>query len=193
MTLHLRTCIIDKPRHSHGEGREGDGEGAFGEAGRARPALGDGEDHGSFVVMQQGVGGGPGGFVDGGAETGGETAEGIGEGRGEGGDVVQGEDPVVAGEDVEITRGGGNGGKGRGTGVEERAEDTGGEGFAGSVGALEDEEGEGSFGAEGGEEPGEDLEPGGAGGEVEDGAEGANRHGVVRAAIVPESLWIVDS
>ena len=62
--------------------------------------------------------------------------------------------------------------KGRGAGIDDGAEDAGGEGFAGAGGALEDEEGERSGGAEGGEEPGEAAEPGGAGGEVEAGAEG---------------------
>jgi len=174
-----RPSLIESAEESHfgaaagwREGRKGDREGAFGEAGGTRPALGDGEDGGSFVVLHQGLVSGPGGFVDGGAETGGEAAEGVGERRGERGNMVEGEDPVVAGEVVEIANGGGDGGKGRKAGVEEGAEDAGGESFAGAWGTLEDEEREGSIGAEGRKEPGEDTEPGGAGGEIEDGAEG---------------------
>jgi hypothetical protein len=34
-----------------GEGREGDGEGAAGEVGGARPAVGDGEEDGALVVL----------------------------------------------------------------------------------------------------------------------------------------------
>jgi len=78
----------------------------------------------------------------------------------------------MAGEGEEVADGGGDGGEGRGAGVDHGAEHAGGEGFAGAGGTLEDEEGEWSVGAEGGEKPGEAAEPGGAGGEVEAGAEG---------------------
>jgi len=159
------------------EGRKSDNEGALGEVGRTGPSGGDVEEHGALVVLQQRLGSGPGGLVGGCAETGGEAAEGIGEGRGEGGDVVEGEDPVVAGEGEEIADGGGDGGEGRGAGIDEIAEEAGGEGLAGGGGTLEDEEGVGSMGAEGGEEPGEAAEPGGAGGEVEAGAKGLKSRG----------------
>jgi len=155
-----------------GQGREGDCEGAFGELAGTRPAAGDGEEHGAPVMLQQGLGGGAGSLADGGADAGGEAAEGIDEGWGEGGNVVEGEDPVVAGEDEEVADGGGDGGEEDGAGIDEAAEDAGGDGLAGAGGTLEDEEWEGSRGAEGGEEPGEAAEPVGAGGEVEAGAEG---------------------
>jgi len=159
-----------------GEGREGDGEGAAGEIGRARPALGDGEEDGALVVLLDWFGAGAGGFAEVGAEAGGEAAEGIGEPRGEGGEVIEGENPVMASESAEIADGGGDGGEGRGTGIDDGTEDAGGEGFAGAGGTLEDEDGEGSIGAEGGEEPGEAAEPVGAGRKIETGAE--DRQGV---------------
>jgi hypothetical protein len=48
------------------------------------------------------LGGGSGGFAEGDAEAGGEAAEGVGELGGEGGNVVEGEDPVVASEREEV-------------------------------------------------------------------------------------------
>jgi len=152
-----------------GEGREGDDQGAFGEAGGAGPAFGDGEEHRALVGLEERFG--RGGLAEGGAEAGGEAAESIGELRGEGGNVVEGEGPVVAGEGEEVADGGRDGGKGRVAGIDERAEDAGGEGFAGGGRTLEDKDGVWTGGAEGGEEPGEAAEPGGAGREVEAGAE----------------------
>jgi hypothetical protein len=90
---------------------------------------------------------------------------------GEGGEVVEGEDPILAGESAEVAEGGGDGGEGRRAGIDEGSEDAGGEGFAGAGRSLEDEDGEGAIGAEGGEEPGEAAEPIGAGGKIEKGAE----------------------
>ena len=114
------------------------------------------------------------GFAVGDADAAGEATEGVGDLRGEPGDVVEGEDPVEAGEGEEFTGGGGERGKGRGCGIDQGAEDAGGGGFAGAGRAAEDEDGIGSVGAQGGEEPGEAAEPiGGIGGaEVEGSAEG---------------------
>jgi hypothetical protein len=142
-----------------------------GEIGGARPAVGDGEEDGTLVVLLEGFGTGASGLAEGCAEAGGEAAEGIGELWGEGGEMVEGENPVVAGESAEVAGGGGDGGEGRIAGIEDGTEDAGGEGFAGAGGALEDEDGEGAIGAEGGEEPGEAAEPIGAGGKIETGAE----------------------
>ena len=85
--------------------------------------------------------------------------------------MVEGENPVLAGESAEVAEGGGDGGEGRRAGIDEGSEDAGGEGFAGAGRSLEDEDGEGAIGAEGGEEPGEAAEPIGAGGKIETGAE----------------------
>jgi len=160
-----------------GQGREGDDEGAFGEVGGARPTLGDGEQHGAPDVLLERFGGGAGSLAEGGTETGGEAAEGISERQGEGGNVVEGEDPVVAGEGEKVADGGRDGGEGSRAGINEGAEDAGGEGLAGARGALEDQERKRSKGAEGGEEPGEAAEPGCAGREVEAGAEGIQSRG----------------
>jgi len=61
-----------------GKVRERDGVGTLGKLGGTGPALGDGEQDGALVVLQQGVVGGAGGLVDGGAKAGGKAAEGIG-------------------------------------------------------------------------------------------------------------------
>lgn len=94
--------------------------------------------------------------------------------------MVEGENPVVAGESEEVAGGGRDGIEGRGAGVDDGTKEAGGEGFAGAWGTLEDEDGEGAIGVEGGEEPGEAAEPVGAGGEVETGAEGIERVGGCR-------------
>ena len=155
-----------------GEGREVDGEGAAGEVGGARPAAGDGEEDGALVVLLEGFGAWAHGFAEGSAEAGGEAAEGIGEVRGEGGEVIEGENPVMAGKSEEVLDGGRDGGEGRGAGIDEGPEDAGGEGLAGAGGSLKDEDGERAIGAEGGQEPGEAAEPVGAGRQIETGAEG---------------------
>jgi len=165
---------------SGGEGRECDDEGAFGDIGGAGPALSDGEQDGAPDILLERFGGGAEGLAEGGAETGGEAAEGIGELRGEGRNVVEGEDAVVAGEGEEVADGGRDGGEGSGAGIDHGAEDAGGEGFAGAGGTLEDEEGEGSVGAESGQEPGKAAKPGGAGREIEAGAEDFQSRGQAR-------------
>ena len=162
-------------RRSGGSGAEGKGQGPFGKVGRRGPAIGDGEQNGAFVVLQERLGCAPRDLADSGAEAGGEAAEGVGEGQGEFGNVVEGEDPVVAGEGLEIADGGGSGRKGRGAGVDEGAENAGGEGLARGGRTLEDEDGEWPIGAKGGEQPGEAAEPIGAAGKVEAGAEGFER------------------
>jgi hypothetical protein len=162
------------------EGREVDGEGAVGEVGGAGPTAGDGEEDGALVVLLERLGAGAGGFTEGCAETGGEAAEGIGKTRGEVGEVIEGKNPIVAGDSEEVAYGGGDGGEGHSAGIDEGAEDAGGEGFAGAGGAVEDEDGERAIGAEGGEEPGEAAEPAGAGGKVETGAEGFEGVGIGR-------------
>jgi len=103
---------------------------------------------------------------------GGEAAEGVGETGREGGDVVEGEDPVVAGEGEEVADGGRDGGERHRGGIDQVTEDAGGEGFAGAGRALEDEEGIRSGGAEGGQEPRQAAEPVRARRKVEAGAEG---------------------
>jgi hypothetical protein len=154
------------------ERREADGEGAGGEVGRGRPGIGDGEEDGAlevdlerFALARLAVGD---------AGTAGEAAEGIDSSRGEVGDVVEGEDPVEAGESEEFTGGGRKRGEGRGGGIYQGTEDAGGDGLAAAGRAAEDEDGVGPAGAQGGEEPGEAAEPiGGVGSaEVEGGAKG---------------------
>ena len=158
------------------DGGQVDGEGTGGEVRGAGPAVGDGEDHGTAKGALDGFGVAVAElFVVGDAETGAEAAEGGGDVGGEARDVVEGDDPVAAGESDEIADGGGSRGERGGDGIDEGAEDAGGEGFAGAGGAAEDEDGMGSFGAEGGEEPGEAAEPIGVGGEVEAGAEDFER------------------
>jgi len=87
-----------------GEVGEGDGEGAGGEVGLGVESVGDGEDDGAAEVLEKEVAGdgGGGGFADGDAGALGEAAEGVGELRGEFGYVVEGEDPVLAGEGEEV-------------------------------------------------------------------------------------------
>ena len=154
------------------EGREGDGNGALGEVDGAGPAPGDGEQHGALVVLLERFGRGPGVLAEGSAEAGGEAAEGVGKLWGEGGQVIEGKNPIVAGQSEEVADGGRDGGEGRSAGIDDRAEYAGGEGLAGAGRALEDEDGERPVGVEGGKEPGEAAEPVGAGWEVEAGAEG---------------------
>jgi hypothetical protein len=158
------------------EGREVDGEGAVGEVGGAGPAIGDGEEDRALAAFLERLGGG-GLVAHGEADAGGEAAEGIGDRRLERGDVVEGEDPVVAGGGLEVADGDGDGGEdGRGV-VDEGAEEAGGHGLAGAGRALQDEDGERAVGAEGGDEPSERAEPVGAGGEVEEGVEGVEGGG----------------
>ena len=154
------------------EGREGDGEGAGGEVGRGRPGIGDGEEDGALEVELERFGLAR--FAVGDAGAAGESAEGVDSSRGELGDVVEGEDPIEAGEGEEFTGGGWKRGEGRGGGIDQGAEDAAGERLAAAGRAAEDEDGVGSAGAQGGEEPGEAAEPiGGVGSaEVEGGAEG---------------------
>ena len=79
--------------------------------------------------------------------------------------MVEGEDPVEAGEIEEFAGGRRKLGEGRGGGVDQGAEDAGGDGFAAAGRAAEDEDWVGGIGAERGEEPGEAAEPiGGVGG-----------------------------
>ena len=79
-----------------GEWREGDGKGAGGQIGRGRPAVGDGEDDGALEEELERLA--VAGLTAGDTDAAGEAAEGVGDLRGEGGDVVEGEDPVEAGE-----------------------------------------------------------------------------------------------
>src|ERR1017187_8312607 len=79
-----------------GEGRKGDGKGAGGEIGRGRPAIGDGEEDGGLEEKLERLA--VGWLALGHADAAGEAAEGVGDLRGAGGDVVEGEDPVEAGE-----------------------------------------------------------------------------------------------
>jgi hypothetical protein len=76
--------------------RQADGEGSFGKFGRREPARGGGEEHGAPVVLEQRFRFEARRFAEGRAETGGETAEGIRETGWEGGNMVEGEDPVLA-------------------------------------------------------------------------------------------------
>jgi hypothetical protein len=122
--------------------------------------------------LQEGLGGAARDLADSGPEAGAEAAEGVGEGPGEFRNVVEGEDPVVACEGLEIADRGGSGTKGGGAGVDQGAENAGGEGLARGGRTLKDEDGERSIGAKGGEQPGEAAEPVGAAGEVEAGTEG---------------------
>ena len=99
-----------------GEWREGDDEGSGGEIGRRRPAIGDGEQDGSldeklerfaFALLTVGD-----------TDAAGEAAEGVGELRGKAGDVIEGEDPVEAGEGEEFAGAGRKRGEGRSGGIE---------------------------------------------------------------------------
>ena len=135
--------------------------------------VGDGEEDGAAVADLDGLGAAAAElFVEGGAEAGAEAAEGVGDVGGEARRCDRGRGPSGGGR-VRRPRGRRWGWRrGGGGGIDEGAEDAGGEGFAGAGRALEDEDGMGSVGAEGGEEPGEAAEPVGVGGEVEAGAEG---------------------
>ena len=167
------------PEAVRGEIGEGDGEGAAGEVGSGGPLGGDGKDGGTADELEEGVAGRVGGsdFGGEGAGAGGEAAEGIVERRGEGGDVVEGEEPVVAGHREQLAGTVGERGEGCGSGIDEVAEEAGGEGFAGAGRALDDQEGAGTEGAEGGEEPSEAAEPAGARREVEAGTKGVQGRG----------------
>src|ERR1039457_1975219 len=140
-----------------GEWGEGDGKGAGGQIARGRRAIGDGEDDGALEEELERLA--VAWLAVGDADAAGEAAEGVGALRGEGGDVVEGEDPVEAGEGEELAGGGGKRGEGRGGGIDDRPEDA---------------DGIGAVCAEGGEEPGKAAEPIGGtwGAEVEGGAEG---------------------
>jgi hypothetical protein len=128
-----------------GEGREGDDEGAGGEIGRGLPAIGDGEQDGALDVELDRLA--LAWLAVGDADAAGEAAEGVGDLGGEGGDVVEGEDPVEAGEGEEFAGGGGKRGEGRSRGIDDGAEDAGGDGFAAAGRAAEDEDGIGAAGA----------------------------------------------
>jgi hypothetical protein len=128
-----------------GEGREGDHKGPGDEIGRGRPTIGDGEQDGTldeklerFALAWLAVGD---------ADAAGEAAEGVGELRGKAGDVIEGEDPVEAGEGEEFSGAGRKRGEGRSGGIDESAEDTGGHRLAAAGRAAEDEDGIGSVGA----------------------------------------------
>jgi hypothetical protein len=127
------------------EGREGDGEGAGGEVGRGRPVIGDGEEDGALEVDLERFA--LAGFAMGDAGAAGEAAEGVDSSRGEVGDMVEGEDPIEAGEGEEFTGGGRKRGEGRGGGIDQGAEDAAGERFAAAGRAAEDEDWIGSAGA----------------------------------------------
>jgi hypothetical protein len=89
--------------------------------------------------------------------------------------VVEGENPVVAGEGEEVADGGRDRSERRSTGVDEGAEKPGGEGFAGGRRALEDKEWERAVGTQCGQEPSQAAEPGGAGRKIEAGSKGCER------------------
>ncbi len=92
------------------ERRHGDGEGAGSDFGWRRPGIGGGEEDGApeeELHVFEGAG-----FADGDAGATGKLAEGGGDGRGDGADVVEGEEPVLAGEGEEFAGGGGHDGEG---------------------------------------------------------------------------------
>src|ERR1035441_9754126 len=89
---------------------------AGGGVGRGRPAIGDGEDDGALEEELERLA--VAGLAAGDTDAAGEAAEGVGDLRGEGGDVVEGEDPVEAGEGEELAGGGGKRGEGRGGGID---------------------------------------------------------------------------
>src|ERR1039458_7523278 len=153
-----------------GEWREGDGKGAGGQIGRGRPAVGDGEDDGALEEELERLA--VAWLAVGDADAAGEAAEGVGDLRGESGDVVEGEDPVEAGEGEELAGGGGKRGEGRGGGIDDRPEDAGGEGFAAGARTTADEAVLGAVGGEGGEEAGEAAELAGGGGKRGEGRGG---------------------
>jgi hypothetical protein len=120
-------------------------------------------------------------FAEGYAEAIGEAAKGVGNLGCEGGDLVEGEDPVLAGESVKAGESLGEGRAGGSAGVDQGAEDAYGESLAGGGRALEDQKGERTVGAESAEEPSKAGDPGRAIGDVETGAEygkGRGRIGV---------------
>jgi hypothetical protein len=127
-----------------GEGRKSHGKSAGGEIGRGRPALGDGEQEGAPDEKLERLA--LAWLAESDADAAGEAAEGVGDLGGEGGDVVEGEDPVEAGEGEELAGGGRKRGEGRKYGIDDGAEDAGGEGFAAARRAAEDEDGIGSAG-----------------------------------------------
>jgi hypothetical protein len=142
---------------------------------RADELSGNGEDEGTAVVHFDGLGAAAAEFfVETMAEAGAEPAEGISDIGREPRDVIEGDDPVPAGETGDLARGGGSGGEGSGGGIDQGAEDTGGEGLAGAGRSLEDEDGMGSIGLEGGQQPGEAAAPA-LGGDIETGAQGFER------------------
>ena len=95
------------------EGRAIDEKGAGGEIGGTGEAVGDGEDEGALECLLGRLGAAAREFLmEGDAEAGGEAAEGVGDAGRERGDVIEGEDPVAAGEADEIADGGGRGGEG---------------------------------------------------------------------------------
>jgi hypothetical protein len=136
-----------------------DDEGAGGEFGWEDEVLGDGDEDGAAEELLNGFAAA--GFGDGDAGAGGEATERVAEVRSEAGDVIEGEHPILAGKGEELA-GGARGGCELGdAGIDEHAENAGGERFAGRGGAAQDEDGEGALGAEGTEQPGEAAKPGG--------------------------------
>jgi len=75
-------------------------------------------------------------FIGDDAESRGEAAQGIGDAGPEGGDVVEGDDPVTAGDADEVANGARSDGERGGAGLEQSAEESRHEGLAGAGGAL---------------------------------------------------------
>ena len=91
--------------------------------------------------------------------------------------MVEGEDPILARDGEEVAEVEGNRRERGSAGIDQRAEDAGGESFAGARRSLE--EGERAGGAESGEEPGKATDPGSPIREIEPGAKsGEGRAGV---------------
>jgi hypothetical protein len=90
--------------------------------------VGDGEEDGTFEPVLDGVAAA--GFAPGETGATGDAAYGVREGWGDVEYVIEGEDPVLAGEVEELGSGSRHGGEGAGTGIDESTEDEGGEGFA---------------------------------------------------------------
>ena len=93
-----------------GKGREGNDEGAAGEVGGRHPILVHGKENGAFEPELEWFGGA--GLAAGDAGAGGEAAEGGDDFGGQVPDVIEGEDPVLAGAGEEVAGRGGEGAKG---------------------------------------------------------------------------------
>jgi hypothetical protein len=105
------------------DGREIDGKGAGCEIFGAGPTRSDGQEDGAFEGLLGGQGVTASEFlVKRRAETGGgQPAEGIGDGGGQPGDVIEGDDPVAAGERDQLADGAGRAGERHGSGIHEGA------------------------------------------------------------------------